>query len=147
MERGCDSSIVIAIRECPQVNTGDNTLTYKIQANGSVCQMNPNSDTEELLHAAEEIKRGAELINAINELALTYTMLLDKSIIGTVVPNDGKALAELLPDHEPGTFRHIGGFEFQAQTKDGRQFHIATEPADPEDEDYNSIPITTLTVF
>lgn len=146
VERGCDSYIVIAIRECPEFNKEDNTLTYNIRANGSVCQMNPNSDTEELLHAAEEIKRGAELINAINEFGLTYTMLLDKSIVGAVFPNDGKALRELL-DHEPGTFRHLADFEFRAQTKDGRQMHIATEPADPEDEEYTSIRIIGITVF
>lgn len=147
VERGCDSYIVIAIRECPQYNAEHNTLTYNIRANGSVCQMNPGSDTKELRYTAEDIKRGAQLIDAINALKLTYTMLFDKRMVGTVIPNDGKALPELLVDHEPGTFRHIGSFEFQAQTKDGRQMHIAAEPADPQDEDYRDIRITGITVF
>jgi len=147
VERGCDSYMNIMIQERTNFDRESNTLTYTIRAHGSVCQMNPNSDTTELRHAAAEIKRAAELIDAINARELSYTMLFDQSVIGMVIPNDGKALPEMLIDHVPGTLQHIGGFEFQAQTRDGRQMHIAAEPAEPQDEEYSHIRITGLTVF
>lgn len=151
VERGCDSYMNIMIQERSQFDRGNNTLTYTIRAHGSVCQMNPNSDTVELRHAAEEIRRGAELIDAINALGLTYTTICKPQINGAILDNDGKALPNLLNlmgvPLESGTFRHMGGFEFQAKTRDGRKMHIAAEPADPQDEEYRQIRITALTVF
>lgn len=151
VERGCDSYMNIMIQEQPQFDRENNTLTYTIRAHGSVCQMNPSSDTVELRHAAEEIRRGAELIDAINVMALTYTMICKPQINGAILDNDGKALPNLLNlmgiPLESGTFRHTGGFEFQAQIKDGRQMHIATEPADPNDEEYSQIRITGITII
>ena len=52
---------------------GDGELTHLIRARGSVCQMNPNADTNELRWAASQIQRAAGLVDAINALELHYT--------------------------------------------------------------------------
>lgn len=45
----------------------------RITAQARVCRMNSNSDSAELLKAADQIHRGAKLMDAINNLKLIYT--------------------------------------------------------------------------
>ena len=151
VERGCDSYIQIVINATPEYDPEEQAHIYTIKARGSICQMNPNSEPLELHRAAEEIERGAKLVEAINEMGLTYTMVYKPQITGAILDNNGKALAGLLNQMglpiEPGTFRHTGNFTFNAQTQDGRQGIITAEPADANDEEYSQIRITGLTIF
>lgn len=148
VERGCDSYIQIVIREEPEYDSNEQACIYRIKAYAAVCQMNHNSDTLELHRAAEEIERGATLVDAINAIGLAYTAIFKPQINGTILENDGKALPQLLGSIlKPGTFRHAGSFVFNAETKDGRQVIITTEPADPEDDEHKQIRIIDLAII
>ena len=51
---------------------GNGIYCLDVEVNASVCRMNPNATPEELLVAAEEIKRGALLTKELQEMRLSY---------------------------------------------------------------------------
>lgn len=131
--RHCDDYISITIYDDGKYLPDSNDYSHTIKARASVCHMNPNSDTNELFRAAEQIKRGAKLVNAINGLQAGFTETYLEEYIGEVVKNDGTGLGSFLSDkYESGSMRHDGNFVFSADTKDGKTLTVTTEPVDGE---------------
>lgn len=69
---------------------------------------------------------------------------LKESLEGKVCKNDGKELGDILTkEFGEGEFKHEGNFVFTFKTKDGVK-RVVTEPADPDDEDYEEIKILSV---
>ena len=61
------------LMEQHEYNREERTVTTHIQASASVRKMGGNPTVEDLLHTADEIRRGAELVRKLQEMSLSFT--------------------------------------------------------------------------
>lgn len=74
-----DGYINITINEIDVPGSYDadhQTIKKRLVVSGNVCHMNPNSDVDELLRAANEIQQGALFILAMQRLDIIWTQAI-----------------------------------------------------------------------
>lgn len=74
IKRTSDAYISINIRDIwEDFNFDKKEATRRVEIRSSICQMGGSTTPEELIAAADEIRRGAELTKKLQDMNLTFT--------------------------------------------------------------------------
>ena len=77
VERTGESAVSFNITErtdFTNCDTEHRTVKAWVEASASICRMGGSPSAEELLDAADQIRRGAELVAELQQMAITYTI-------------------------------------------------------------------------